>query len=142
RAMPTLATSESDPVNQSDPRRDARMVLIGIALGIDITFAQFVVGTAFPWLLGSATRALHVFVSPDGEHRLVITQKARLGGIDPPVDLWMNLEDVRTGVVVDQLIVGVDEDSDVGDPSAEWSPEAVVVRNLEREHNVSATLRR
>lgn len=83
-----------------------------------------------------------MFVSTDGEQRLVITQKSRFGGIDPPVELWLNLEDIRTGAVVDQLIVGVDEDSDVGEPAADWSTEAVVVRNLEREHNVSATLRR
>lgn len=118
------------------------MILIGIALGIATAFALFILGAAFPWLLGSSTRAPHVFVSRDGEHRLVITQKPRLGGIDPPVDLWINLEDVRTGVVVDQLIVGVDEDSDLGDPSAEWSPDAVVVTSLERQHSVSATLRR
>lgn len=130
-------------MSQSDPRRDARLLLIGIALGVAAAFALFILGAANELWFGSGTRPTpYVFVSPDGEQRLVITQKARFGGTDPPVELWINLEDVRTGALVDQLIVGVDEDSDVGEPAADWSTDAVLVRNLEREHNVSATLRR
>jgi hypothetical protein len=118
-------------------------VLIGIALGIAIGFGLFIASLAFPLLLDRlAGRTPDVFVSPDGAHRVVITARTGLGGIDPPVQLWINLEEVTTGAVVDQLILGIDEASDVGRPSAEWSAGEVVVSDLEGEHNVKATLRR
>lgn len=133
---------ESDIVVEADSRRDARFVLLGIGLGMASVLCLFIVSVPLSLLLDSLTRRPpHIFLSPDGAHRAVITEK-RFGIIDPPVELWINLEDITTGAVVDQVIVGIDEASDVGHPSAVWSAEAVVVNHLEQEHNISATLRR
>jgi hypothetical protein len=84
----------------------------------------------------------YVSTSPDGAHRVVVTKKTGFGLADPPVDLWVNLESTATGAVIDQVIIGIDEDSDVGQLSAQWRADTVVIDNLEQAHHVSATLQR
>ncbi|MDQ3419271.1 MAG: hypothetical protein M3541_10875 [Acidobacteriota bacterium] len=86
---------------------------------------------------------IHESFSPDRKHRVVITQfEKEFFNLDRPVDLRVNLEEVATGRVIDQVFVGIAEDSDVGSPSVAWDLRHAIVTNLEREHALTITLRR
>ena len=107
--------------------------------------------TSLGILIGSAivdsrmNRAtVHASTSPDGTQRVVVTKRREwFGGVrDPRVELWIDLESVGAGQLLDQLVFSIERNSDVGTPSSKWSTGTVVVTGLERRHEVSATLRR
>ena len=86
---------------------------------------------------------IHESFSPDRKHRVVITQfEKEIFSFDRPLDLRVNLEEVTTGRVMDQVFVAIEEASDVGSPSVVWDVHRAVVTNLEARHALTVTLHR
>jgi hypothetical protein len=83
-------------------------------------------------------------VSPTHELRVVVTRHVSFPPtewLDPAITVTARLYDSRSGAEVDQMIVWLPEQSDLGTPTAHWQGEAVVIRQIDNEHHLSITLR-
>lgn len=98
------------------------------------------------WWSGGGFRERRVFdsTSPDGRFQVVVSSWVTFPANelwDPAIEVQATLHNVRTGLDVDYITVGLDEKGRLGSPVAEWLSDAVVIRRINPEHDLSVTLK-
>jgi len=136
--------------NQNPPENGASRTLdnpwllplvIVVLLGL---FAFAVLPTAIVWALGGfQSREMFGSTSPDGRYRITIAKRAEFPAnefLDPSIVVHVTLSDVPSGKTLDYIGVGLWEDSDFGEPKADWTDGVVIVRDIDDQHHLAVTM--
>ena len=94
---------------------------------------------------GFFPRQIYSIPSPDGRTTLIVTQRAMFPLdelFDPASVVTVEIRDVASGRVLDSIRLELVEDSDLGKPNVEWTPEAARVTEIDHNSKRTFTLNR
>lgn len=118
---------------------------MGIGIGLVGFSCIVLLASGVAWSLGGySVRELLTSTSPDGRYRAVVSTRFTFPAtelLDPELLVTVKLSDLHTGDQVDGVQLILMEESDMGQPRAEWSGKEVRISGLEEGHAISAVLR-
>lgn len=107
-------------------------------------FAFAAMPTFIVWTLGGfMSREMFRSTSPDGRYRVTIAKRAEFPAnefLDPSIIVDITLSETNSGRTLDYISVGLWEDSDFGEPKADWAGGVVNVRDLDDAHGLTVKM--